>query len=124
MWGKARGLPWPYPLVCHLLDTAAMAGRLWDVMLGHRSRRRIAECLELDEGASRRLVGCWACLHDLGKVTPPFQSMVGDRFHSASARATARWFVPHRRSGRSPNEACATPANRPDGVGRPVIRSR
>ncbi|GAA0990892.1 CRISPR-associated endonuclease Cas3'' [Streptomyces rhizosphaericus] len=80
LWGKEKGLLRPYPLICHLLDTAAVAGRLWDVMLGARSRGLIAERLGLGEDASRRLVCCWAGLHDLGKITPPFQSMSASRY--------------------------------------------
>uniref|UniRef100_UPI001EEEE442 CRISPR-associated endonuclease Cas3'' n=1 Tax=Streptomyces antimycoticus TaxID=68175 RepID=UPI001EEEE442 len=80
LWGKEKGLLRPYPLICHLLDTAAIAGRLWDVMLGDRSRGLIAERLRLDEEAARRLVCCWAGLHDLGKITPPFQSMSASRY--------------------------------------------
>jgi hypothetical protein len=31
LWGKSRGLPGRYPLVCHLLDSGAAARCLWDV---------------------------------------------------------------------------------------------
>jgi hypothetical protein len=29
IWGKSKGLDRPYPLICHLLDTAAMVAALW-----------------------------------------------------------------------------------------------
>ena len=30
LWGKSRHLAVPYPLAWHLVDTAAVAGELWD----------------------------------------------------------------------------------------------
>ncbi|MFB8085980.1 CRISPR-associated helicase Cas3' [Streptomyces sp. NPDC055992] len=74
VWGKSRGLdpalP-PYPLVRHLLDTAAMALHLWDEYLADNQRARIAEGMglacELDR--ARALVGLCAGLHDVGKLS-------------------------------------------------------
>ncbi|MFD7923507.1 CRISPR-associated helicase Cas3' [Streptomyces sp. NPDC059740] len=74
VWGKSRGLdpglP-PYPLVRHLLDTAAMALHLWDVYLADNQRARIAAGMglggELDR--ARALVGLCAGLHDIGKLS-------------------------------------------------------
>ncbi|MFD0169130.1 HD domain-containing protein [Streptomyces decoyicus] len=37
-WGKERGLARRYPLICHLLDTAAVAGVLWDRVLTDAAR--------------------------------------------------------------------------------------
>ncbi|MFE7313129.1 CRISPR-associated helicase Cas3' [Streptomyces sp. NPDC057555] len=79
-WGKERGLPHPYPVVCHLLDTAAVFSVLWDDLLGSRMRERIAQALGLAAGEARAVVSFWAGLHDLGKITPPFQAQVPDAF--------------------------------------------
>ncbi|MEU5718060.1 CRISPR-associated helicase Cas3' [Streptomyces sp. NPDC020403] len=74
VWGKSRGLdpalP-PYPLVRHLLDTAAMALHLWDVFLAGNQRVRIAEGMGLAEelNRARALVGLCAGLHDIGKLS-------------------------------------------------------
>ncbi|MGW1766486.1 CRISPR-associated helicase Cas3' [Streptomyces sp. NPDC002073] len=74
LWGKARGLSeefLPYPVVRHLLDSAAMALFLWDAYLTDSQRVCIAAglgCGERPERA-RALVGLCAGLHDLGKIS-------------------------------------------------------
>lgn len=76
VWGKSRNLPRPYPLAGHLIDTATIAGALWDQWLTPAQRRVITRGLGLsaeDESHARDLVACWAGLHDLGKATPAFQ---------------------------------------------------
>ncbi|MFD3776336.1 CRISPR-associated endonuclease Cas3'' [Streptomyces sp. NPDC058612] len=80
LWGKARGLSGSYPVLCHMLDTAAMAGVLWDVLLGEGTRARIAEALGLSVGDARSAVSFWAGLHDLGKISPGFQAQVPEAF--------------------------------------------
>ncbi|MFG1918087.1 CRISPR-associated helicase Cas3' [Micromonospora sp. NPDC048898] len=82
LWGKWRGLLAPYPLIWHLVDTGAVAGRLWDRYLTTGQRRVIAAGLGVDEGHARRLVMLWASLHDLGKAIPGFQ---GQDLAAASA---------------------------------------
>ena len=76
VWGKSRGLPRPYPLAGHLVDTAMMVMALWDQWLTDAQRRRISAGLGLghdEEARARALVAWWAGLHDLGKATPAFQ---------------------------------------------------
>jgi hypothetical protein len=34
LWGKEKHLSHPYPVVCHLLDTAVVFAVLWDRLLG------------------------------------------------------------------------------------------
>ncbi|MFG2622992.1 CRISPR-associated endonuclease Cas3'' [Streptomyces sp. NPDC048507] len=75
----------PYPVVCHLLDTAAVCGVLWDEVLGEGTRARIGEALGLSVGQARSVVAFWAGLHDLGKITPGFQAQVGEAFARLSA---------------------------------------
>lgn len=80
LWGKEHGLPRPYPVICHLLDTAAVFGALWDVLLGVQVREKVARALGLTVGEARQVLGFWAGLHDLGKITPPFQAQVPEAF--------------------------------------------
>ena len=74
-WGKSRGLERPYPLMLHMVDTAAMALRLWDDYLAPGQCAAIGDGLGLGDAPERvrALVGFWAGLHDLGKLTPGFQ---------------------------------------------------
>ncbi|MEV1080922.1 CRISPR-associated helicase Cas3' [Streptomyces sp. NPDC050211] len=80
LWGKEHGLPRPYPVICHLLDTAGVFGALWDVLLSDQLRARIARALGLSLGEARGVLSFWAGLHDLGKITPPFQAQVPTAF--------------------------------------------
>lgn len=74
LWGKSRGLdpalP-PYPLVRHLVDTAAMALHVWDVYLSEGQRRSIERGLGVagEPERARGLVGLCAGLHDIGKIS-------------------------------------------------------
>ena len=77
MLGKERGLASPYPVICHLLDVAAMTGCVWDSLVGQMAARRVAGRLGVPADAVRGLVMFWAGLHDLGKVSPPFQERIG-----------------------------------------------
>jgi len=57
LWGKRRGLPGPYPVICHLIDTAAMAGALWDVWVAGLGSL-LAEVLEVQAAAQLRSLVC------------------------------------------------------------------
>ncbi len=73
LWGKRAGLDAPYPLVKHLLDTAAWAGIVWDHWLAAPGRAWAAELLgERPRPVFRLLAG----LHDLGKADPVFQDQL------------------------------------------------
>ncbi|MBD0670758.1 CRISPR-associated helicase Cas3' [Streptomyces sp. CBMA156] len=80
LWGKSEGLPGPYPVICHLLDTAAVAGALWDAVLSERVRARIAEAVGAAEDEARVMVMLWAGLHDVGKISVHFQQQVAQEF--------------------------------------------
>src|SRR5579871_6560893 len=63
-----------HPLLCHLLDVAAVAERIWDETLSAYARRRLAEGLGLDDpNAARAWVAALSGLHDTGKGCPAFQ---------------------------------------------------
>ncbi|MFH8573786.1 CRISPR-associated helicase Cas3' [Streptomyces sp. NPDC017993] len=87
VWGKERGLARRYPLICHLLDTAAAAGVLWDRVLTCSGRARLAEAAGLPEARLRRLVGLWAGLHDVGKIIPVFQALVPEAYAALKPEA-------------------------------------
>lgn len=84
LWGKQKGLSRPYPVMCHLLDAAAMFRYLWDELLGEQTRERIAQALGIPLDEARSIVSFWAGLHDLGKITPVFQARVPEAFAAVS----------------------------------------
>ncbi|MFE0762866.1 CRISPR-associated helicase Cas3' [Streptomyces smyrnaeus] len=84
-WGKAlerRGVV--YPLLFHLLDSAAIADGLWDRFLSSNQRVWIARGLGVPQGVARGLVAFWAGLHDLGKLTPGFQQCAPGAYRAVS----------------------------------------
>lgn len=93
LWGKEHGLEHAYPVMCHMLDVAAVFGVLWDVLLSASARQRFAEQLVLDVKACRAVLSLWAGLHDLGKITPVFQAQVPSLFDQVRADA-AYLFAP------------------------------
>ena len=66
LWGKSRGLDEPYPLLAHLLDTAAAARVVCETMIPPPMRDALAEmsggCFEGWQ-AETELIAGW---HDLG----------------------------------------------------------
>jgi CRISPR-associated endonuclease/helicase Cas3 len=93
MWGKEKGLPGAYPVICHMLDTAAVFLVLWDSLVGGGIRERVGRALGLGAAEVRGVLSFWAGLHDLGKITPPFQAQVPAAFAGVRAEE-AYWFVP------------------------------
>ncbi|MYV43677.1 CRISPR-associated helicase Cas3' [Streptomyces sp. SID1328] len=87
IWAKSNGLPGGghYPLICHLVDTAVMAGVLWDAYLSRAQRWLIARALGVDEDAAGRVVAFWAGLHDIGKAVPSWQAARGDLMAALTA---------------------------------------
>jgi CRISPR-associated endonuclease/helicase Cas3 len=76
LWGKSaeRAGGRENLLLEHLLDTAAVAERMWDEFLAPATRALVDE---VAGGAGRgRVLFAWLCgIHDLGKATPAFQRM-------------------------------------------------
>jgi CRISPR-associated endonuclease/helicase Cas3 len=76
LWGKSaeRAGGRKNLLLEHLLDTAAVAERMWDGFLASATR---AWMDEVAGGAGRgRVLFAWLCgIHDVGKATPAFQRM-------------------------------------------------
>ncbi len=77
-WAKLspRGKPdVVHPLICHMIDVAAVAGAIWATVLTEGERRRVASSLGCTEGAAAAWIVFVAGLHDVGKASPAFQSM-------------------------------------------------
>ncbi|HEY8985521.1 MAG TPA: CRISPR-associated helicase Cas3', partial [Streptomyces sp.] len=73
VWGKFDSLPFPYPLTCHSLDTAAVMLFLWDFCMPPGQRAFISREFGVSEEEARGMVAFWAGLHDIGKCCPSFQ---------------------------------------------------
>ncbi|MGW8884288.1 CRISPR-associated endonuclease Cas3'' [Streptomyces sp. NPDC055749] len=80
LWGKAaglgkdaRGAHHRHPLICHLLDTAAVAEVVWDELLTVHQRSMVVAALQVSDEQARALAAFWAGLHDIGKISVPFQ---------------------------------------------------
>lgn len=123
LWGKARpasSCP-AHPLLCHMLDVAAVASRLLTSILPPALRQRF---LSVDPDA-RQALGTLLfviALHDLGKATPAFQvkagwakKELGRRGFDLASRLGARhhgdigfYFLYHEleRRGAPPEAAC------------------
>ena len=74
LWGKsaAKNGGRRHLLLGHLLDTAAVAGLMWDQYLSRAFRQRLDEI----SGGRGRLWFMWVCgIHDCGKACPAFQAV-------------------------------------------------
>ncbi|GAA0415027.1 CRISPR-associated helicase Cas3' [Streptomyces luteireticuli] len=99
LWGKSEGKANGRKnlLLSHLLDTAAVAERIWDRFLALSTKHMLDEVAG-GPGLGRRLFA-WLCgVHDLGKATPAFQRMWAPGAEAVRA-AGLTWHEP---SGKSP----------------------
>lgn len=80
LWGKTDeneknrqdGVCKFHPLICHMLDVAAVAAQMWD----HCLAQPVKGSLEAALGDhAREQIIFWAGVHDLGKANPYFQQM-------------------------------------------------
>lgn len=76
LWAKTeRGEGDRYhPLLCHMLDVAAVAALLWDRYVPERFRHRVVAALRVSD--ARALILFVAGAHDIGKACPAFQNKV------------------------------------------------
>jgi len=75
LWAKKSkdgSLSW-LPLATHMVDSAAVAQKLWNRWLSSGAKMAINAGIEPQEGAERLFVFLSA-VHDLGKATPVFQA--------------------------------------------------
>ncbi|MFG1846600.1 CRISPR-associated helicase Cas3' [Micromonospora carbonacea] len=82
-WGKA-GKPKageetvPHPLICHAIDTAAVAQLLHHRLLSATCRAELDAAFAPLGGTASAWVGLLCGLHDLGKLSPAFQALRAD----------------------------------------------
>lgn len=77
LWAKtdiAGATDRTHPLVCHIIDTAAVAEHLWTRMLSSVNRDRLSASIGLTEDEAKRWAVFLAAIHDLGKACPGFQA--------------------------------------------------
>ncbi|MEU7863828.1 CRISPR-associated endonuclease Cas3'' [Nonomuraea sp. NPDC049141] len=88
-WGKA-GKDKVHPLICHTLDTAAVAQRLIGVLAGPQCRDELRAAFE-PLGEVDPWIATLCGLHDLGKHSPTFQGLQVElalaRFDESAAAA-------------------------------------
>ncbi|MBC7928616.1 MAG: CRISPR-associated helicase Cas3' [Bryobacteraceae bacterium] len=72
LWAKTGDKGLTHPVVCHLLDTAAVCRHLLDC-LPPAAVQRLQRGLRLDATSLRAWVSFLAGAHDTGKAAPPFQ---------------------------------------------------
>ena len=83
IWGKANKLDIDgektyiyHPLICHLIDVAAVAEVYWDKVLSSFVKKRISQFLGKSQDTARRWLIFLSGIHDIGKATPVFQAKV------------------------------------------------
>ncbi len=77
LWGKSDGgedVCW-LPLYMHMLDSAGIAGCLWDEWLPEGTRASLIKVLGNEPHRARGMACFIAGVHDIGKATPSFQGM-------------------------------------------------
>ena len=96
LWAKLGRESWPekyQPLLCHLIDVAAVARAIWDQVLREPMKCRLATAFGLPIKDCGRWLAFLAGAHDIGKVCPGFQvrgnvetaplkAMLRDRFEA------------------------------------------
>jgi CRISPR-associated endonuclease/helicase Cas3 len=76
LWAKGgpknSGDPY-HPLICHLIDVANVAERLWADCIPESAQQWFAEQIGVDRSNAARWAAFWAGSHDIGKASPAFQ---------------------------------------------------
>lgn len=76
-WAKLPRQEYPptkfHPVLCHMMDVAAVAEALWQEILPDEVCVRFAFNLGLDVEPAQAWIAFLAGLHDLGKISPEFQ---------------------------------------------------
>lgn len=74
-----KTIPKPYSLIKHLLDAAAVASKMWTLMLSPHQRETIRLLLgvdDVDDKAIKDIIVYLAGMHDIGKASPAWQKRV------------------------------------------------
>lgn len=74
LWAKtSRDGTRTHPLICHMIDVAAVTQALWDGAFPAGLHRRFCQALDIGPNTARTWLAFAAGLHDLGKACPAFQ---------------------------------------------------
>ncbi|WP_017539384.1 CRISPR-associated helicase/endonuclease Cas3 [Nocardiopsis halophila] len=65
-----------HPLICHLIDTMEVSRLLYGLFLGPKVREELERVFSPLAGSAEQWVSLLCGLHDLGKYSPAFQSLV------------------------------------------------
>src|SRR4051812_48251983 len=76
LWAKLGndGYDQRHPLLCHLIDVAAVSCQMWDRVLRREPKRWLASSLGLESDTARCWLAFWVGAHDIGKAVPWFQN--------------------------------------------------
>ncbi|MGC7100696.1 CRISPR-associated helicase Cas3' [Amycolatopsis lurida] len=105
IWGKWSGLPVPFPLLGHMVDTAAVALSAWGLFAPQVRFHATAVLAPGEEQTARARFAVLAALHDCGKATREFTGQVWSRDRDA--------FAPHRAALVAAGLPMAAPVRRP-----------
>ncbi|MFW9989856.1 MAG: CRISPR-associated helicase Cas3' [Candidatus Odinarchaeota archaeon] len=101
IWGKTKKLPSNeqnilvyHPLICHLIDTAAVVGVLWDQILSKSIKRLLMNLFSMNQVSTKNTIMWIAGLHDLGKATPIFQAKIPEVSSNLEQYGLHCFFVP------------------------------
>jgi len=95
-WAKLGNEIWPnsyHPVLCHLIDVAAVASALWEGVFRSRFRAWFAQRLQLDQVSCKRWLAFWSAAHDIGKVSPCFQDRGTKNTAALPTRLGNDWFT-------------------------------
>lgn len=95
LWGKSRGLDVPYPLVAHLLDTAAAVRAIAETFVPATLREAVSRWMGSSPDCWDQTVTVLGGWHDFGKASCGFQN---SDTSACPAWARGRWDQP--RAGR------------------------
>lgn len=78
LWGKSRGLDEPYPLIAHLIDTAAVAKAVTELVIPASLARVAADWMDASPEQWSQTAVVLAGWHDIGKASCKFQNQDKD----------------------------------------------
>lgn len=67
-----------HPLICHLIDVAAVAEAFWDEIFSQSLKSRLMKLFSKNECLTKSWLIFLAGIHDIGKATPIFQSKISE----------------------------------------------
>jgi CRISPR-associated endonuclease/helicase Cas3 len=95
-WAKLGHDTWPskyHPVICHLIDVAAVTQNLWQAVFQSRFREWLARRLGLEEESCSQCLAFWSGAHDIGKVAACFQDRNDRRTDALKKRLQNAGFV-------------------------------